>query len=314
MKTEIDNTIDVPDLLATDQRPTDVPHFMLERDSDPRPVHRKTHLWPWIIAVGAAIIVAIIIAIRYGQLYRGLDNKPCFSDRENIERLKNPVGKLVRGTTHTSDSILGVAMDFYSLDGLCASLEKELPDTTDASLVLFMRSADYHPDGSAIGSLVVDGESRTAKERRSRPAYVAIAPSGKLLIGVSLSDKLYDNAISTGGSFFRQYLLLNDGELPHSFQLHGKVERAAIGRMPDDSLFYVVTRHEETMYDFADALREYGFVDAVYITGGNNYRFSRDVGGKVEMEAATRAKIEKYTQSAPPVPFLVFRTACLSDK
>jgi hypothetical protein len=33
------------------------------------------------------------------------------------------------------------------------------------------------------------------------------------------------------------------------------------------NIFYS-TRNKETLWDFADALREYGFIDAIYITGG----------------------------------------------
>ncbi|MDE6298994.1 MAG: phosphodiester glycosidase family protein, partial [Muribaculaceae bacterium] len=111
------------------------------------------------------------------------------------------------------------------------------------------------------------------------------------------------------GSFFRQYVLLGDGELPPAFDLHGKVERAAIGRMVDGKLYYVVSRHKETMYDFADALREYGFTDAVYITGGNNYSFYRSPDGTTRINDETLSKIEKYSSTPPPAPLLVFRTA-----
>jgi len=60
--------------------------------------------------------------------------------------------------------------------------------------------------------------------------------------------------------------------------LHGKVERRAIGRL-GDRIYYIATRHKETLWDFADALREYGFIDAIYITGGADYVFYRDKNG-----------------------------------
>ena len=49
------------------------------------------------------------------------------------------------------------------------------------------------------------------------------------------------------------------------FYLHGKVERRAIGRI-SDQLYFIATRHKETLWGFADALREYGFIDAIYIS------------------------------------------------
>ena len=44
-------------------------------------------------------------------------------------------------------------------------------------------------------------------------------------------------------------------------------------------LLYVAICHKENLWDFADALREYGFIDAIYITGGTDYCFYRDKDG-----------------------------------
>jgi hypothetical protein len=83
-----------------------------------------------------------------------------------------------------------------------------------------------------------------------------------------------DYVLERGGSFFRQFILVSNGTIPSRFFLHGKVERRAIGRI-DNQLYYIATRHKETLWDFADALREYGFIDAVYITGGTDFVFYR---------------------------------------
>lgn len=69
-----------------------------------------------------------------------------------------------------------------------------------------------------------------------------------------------------------------DGNYSDFVLTNGKVERRAIGRI-EDSLYYIVTRHKETLWDFADALREYDFIDAIYITGGTDYVFWRSKDG-----------------------------------
>ena len=46
-----------------------------------------------------------------------------------------------------------------------------------------------------------------------------------------------------------------------------------------DQFYYIATRHKETLWDFADTLREYGFIDAIYITGGIDYVFWRSKDG-----------------------------------
>ena len=176
----------------------------------------------------------------------------------------------------TSDSILGVALDFYAIHGLQASIEFQEPDTADASVFLYSRSADHQADGQYIGSLVAKGKEMQSD--RSRLGYMAMA-NGLQVIGVSRSDKVKDYVADCGGSFFRQFILVSDGVIPSHFHLHGKVERRAIGRI-DDTLYYIATRHKETLWDFADALREYGFVDAIYITGGTDYCFYRSADGQ----------------------------------
>lgn len=313
MKTDPDNIIDISESSATDNRPVETPVITIEKDqektADTRPARPRSIRRYRLALIGCILVMAVLAAAAWRYRYELLspDVPVSFSDKEMLARIDTPYTPSAPGTTHTSDSVLGVAMDFFSLDGLRASLEPEVPDTADSSLVLFMRSADYRPDNSVIGSIVIDGAIHKDLSRASRPAYLAISNEGKPLVGVSLSDRVMNKMADDGGSFFRQYLLLSAGELPEKFHLHGKVERAAIGRTPDDRLFYICTRHPETMYDFADALREYDFSDAIYITGGNSYSFHRDMDGTSHADSALRSKTEKYSRSAPPAPFLVFR-------
>ena len=72
-----------------------------------------------------------------------------------------------------------------------------------------------------------------------------------------------------------------------------------------NQLYFVATRHKETLWDFADALREYGFIDAIYITGGNDYVYYRNSDG----ERHDIGKIEDYPHEKWKgiIPWLVFR-------
>jgi hypothetical protein len=201
----------------------------------------------------------------------------------------------------TSDSILGVAMDFYAIHGLRASIEFEEPDTADTSVYLYCRSADFKADSTYIGSLVVNGKEYQSDTHRL--GYMAMLGSNSV-IGISRSEKVKDFVQEQGGSFFRQFILVSDGTIPSRFFLHGKVERRAIGRI-GNQLYYIATRHKETLWDFADALREYGFIDAIYITGGADYVYYRskdsarhDVGNPKEYP---------HTKWKGVIPWLVFR-------
>lgn len=311
--------IDIDDTPREDDRPQEHPVFSIERNDSDSNEHRaplqpvpsteqrnKRHLY---ILSFLLIVLACGLCLLLWNISDRLrpDIESAVSDKENLLILRSTPSLTAVGTVHTSDSVLGVAFDMYALRGLRGSLEQQLPDTADKDIVMFMRSADYHPDGSLLGTVVIDGKKITSKDRTNRLGYIAISNEGVPTIGISSSNRVADFTEDNEGSFFRQYALLGDGELPSSFSLHGKVERGAIARKDDNDLYYVVTRHRETMYDFADALREYGFTDAVYITGGNSYDFYRTTDGIPHISSRVKEKIEKYTTTPLPAPLLVFR-------
>ena len=264
------------------QKP-EVPVIIIERDEQPQPKQSVTKVvapsWKrkWlkrILAFIAALccMAAVFVGYKLWNYYYNIGVSVSVTPEQNIEKLQKPVRQEAPEVVMTSDSILGVAMDFYAIHGLKASIEFEEPDTADTSVYLYCRSADHKADSTYIGSLVVNGEERQSDTHRL--AYMAML-GGNSVIGISRSEKVKDFVQERGGSFFRQFILVSDGTIPGRFFLHGKVERRAIGRI-GDQLYYIATRHKETLWDFADALREYGFIDAIYITGGADYVFSRD--------------------------------------
>jgi hypothetical protein len=267
------------------QKP-EVPIIIIERDEQPQSKEIVTKVvapskkQKWLkrflaLAVVGCMIVAAIAGYYFWNYYYNIGVSVSVSPEQNIEKLQKPVKKEIPEVVMTSDSILGVAMDFYAIHGLKASIEFEEPDTADTSVFLYSRCADHTADGRYLGSLVAEGVEK--QNDRSRLGYMAMA-DGNMVIGISRSEKVKDYVLERGGSFFRQFILVSNGTIPSRFFLHGKVERRAIGRI-DNQLYYIATRHKETLWDFADALREFGFIDAIYITGGNDYVFYRDKEG-----------------------------------
>lgn len=167
---------------------------------------------------------------------------------------------------------------------------------------LYSRCADYTVDGKYLCSLVAKGKEYQID--RSQLGYMAMV-NAPMVIGKKRNEKVKDYVVEQGGSFFRQFILVSNGVIPSRFLLHGKVERRAIGRI-DDTLYYISTRHKETLWDFADALREYGFVDAIYITGGTDYyMFYRSAdGARHDLGNPKDYQNEKRKNL---VPWLVFR-------
>ena len=293
------------------QKP-EVPIIIIERDEQPQPKEVVTKVVApsrkrkWLnrllalVAVGC-MMVAALAGYYYWNYYYNIGVSVSASPEQNIEKLQRPVKKEIPEVVMTSDSILGVAMDFYAIHGLKASIEFEEPDTADTSVFLYSRCADHTADGRYLGSLVAQGVEK--QNDRSRLGYMAMA-DGNMVIGISRSEKVKDYVIDRGGSFFRQFILVSNGTIPSRFFLHGKVERRAIGRI-NNQLFYIATRHKETLWDFADALREYGFIDAIYITGGADYVFCRDKAGNRHDIGDTSDY--PHTKWKGIVPWLVFR-------
>ena len=267
------------------QKP-EVPIIIIERDEQPQPQEVVTKAvapsrkQKWLkrflalVAIGC-LMVAILAGYYFWNYNYNIGVSVSVTPEQNIEKLQKPAKQETPEVVMTSDSILGVAMDFYAIHGLKASIQFEEPDTADTSVYLYCRSVDHKADSTYIGTLVVNGEERQSDTHRL--GYMAML-GGNSVIGISRSEKVKDYVQEHGGSFFRQFILVSNGDIPGRFFLHGKVERRAIGRI-DDQLYFIATRHKETLWDFADALREYGFIDAIYITGGADYVFYRDKDG-----------------------------------
>ena len=293
------------------QKP-EVPIIIIERDEQPQakesvvkviaPSKKQKWLKRFLalIAVGC-LMIAVLAGYYFWNYYYNIGISVSVTPDQNIEKLQRPATQEMPEVVMTSDSILGVAMDFYAIHGLKASIEFEEPDTADTSVYLYCRSADHKADKTYIGSLVADGKEYQSDTHRL--GYMAMLGNNSV-IGISRSEKVKDYVQEHGGSFFRQFILVSDGAIPSRFFLHGKVERRAIGRI-DEQLYYIATRHKETLWDFADALREYGFFDAIYITGGADYVFYRSKDGvKHDIGDSSEYPHNKWKGITP---WLVFR-------
>ena len=263
------------------------PEFIIERDDEETEstsngtggssvTRHKKWLRRLLKAIAVVMLVAMTLAAyRIWNYYFNIGVPISTTPSENIEKLKEPFKPETAEVVHTNDSLLGVALDFYAIHGLRANIQFEEPDTADTSVFLYCRSADHNADGTYLGSLVVDGKE--LQNDRSRLGYMAMT-GDRMVIGISRREAVKDYVVEQGGSFFRQFILVSDGVIPQRFFLHGKVERRALGRI-GDTLYFIATRNKETLWDFADALREYGFTDAIYITGGYEYVYYRDAQG-----------------------------------
>lgn len=295
---------------TTDERNKAVINIEEEDKTDTTPItsepKSKWHKALWVAACAMVSLLICIVAYGGWRLYNYYYNigvPVSVTPDENIAKLSKPYVKGAKPEIIlTSDSILGVALNMYELKNLQAEIALTEPDSTDANVWMYSRSADHTSDGKYLGSMVIQGKELASDA--SRLGYCAMA-NGNIVLGISRSDKVKDYVEKQGGSFFRQFILVSDGVLPAKFQLHGKVERRALARTSSDHLYYIETRHAETLWDFADALREYGFADAIYITGGKCHSFYRTPDGKPHSIGDDDQHPHKKYQKI--VPWIVFK-------
>ena len=281
-----------------------IEHYNVEDERQlPPAVKKRSALQTWSLRLlwfvsAAVLLVGLYAAKRLYNYYYNLGVSISVSPQDNLRKLDHM--RVENGPSEVQlkrDSVLGVALDIYEWHNVKAELTLTEPDTADHNVLLYTRTADYTATGEYIGSLVVDGEEKQSDV--SRLGYCALK-NGFAVIGISRFDDLRRAMVDADGSYFRQFVLVSDGQLPTRFTLHGKVERKALVRTADDRLCVVATRHPETLWSFADALREYGYVDAIYLTGGNQSGFYRAPDGTPYFtEEAARYRTDKHHGVAP---------------
>ncbi len=291
----------------------EIPVIIIERDEPAadatcanghgRAKKLQNRLFWWIggLAVGVFLCVVGYAMLRYFTPDSTLGVPISITAAENVEKLKQSVVKTDAEVVMTEVEVLDVPMKLLELKGLRAEISFAEPDTADTDVFFYSRCADHKEDNRYIGSLVVAGKEYSSD--RSRAGYCGMVGNG-IVLGVSRKEDVKQYAEEMGGYFFRQFILISDGEIPRKFYLHGKVERCAIGRI-GNTLYAVKTKLPETMWAFADALREYGFTDAIYITGGRDFCFYRTADG-VRHDVGDLNKYP-HQKGKGIIPWLVFR-------
>ena len=201
-------------------------------------------------------------------------------DHEIVSMLSaKPEG--VPGVSRNDEEIMGVKLEIFSISGLHAHFADSVPDCSDTSVYLVTRSADYRiwkDSRKMLGDFVQDGIVLSRDTWRA--GFMAIS-DGNAQIGISRWNKVFRYVVRHGGSFLRQMAIVSAGtRCDRQYILKGKVTRCAYARDENGKMYFVQTSDAETLYGFADALIEYGFIDAVYVTGGaQEDLFYRDADG-----------------------------------
>lgn len=145
--------------------------------------------------------------------------------------------------------------------------------------VLAFQAADIRADNKEIlGEFVLAG--RQLSRGIAKKGYCAII-DGKLTVAVGESTPLLSEAVATGGYFFRQYPLVDNGVAIVNKPKGKNIRKALCDRQ--GQIFVAVSANEETFPDFAQTLADLGVDNAIYMVGSAEaYGWAVDAEGNVD--------------------------------
>ena len=143
------------------------------------------------------------------------------------------------------------------------------------SAMLFFEAADVRADnGKIVGAFVLKGEPLSWG--LSKRGYCAIIDD-KVTVGVADNSPLFEQATEQNGDFFRQYPLVDNGQLVEN-ELKNKSIRRALCEI-DNHIAVIETQSRESLHDFAQALVDIGVSNAIYLVGGDAMGWTTDENG-----------------------------------
>lgn len=251
----------------------------------PSPEEPKKKGFKWYYAVAILLILSGVIfaAVRLFDIQRN-EIVPDFYEtelsdtiamRETIpvmEKLGNYTDSSNAYTEHIQKIVNDIVLDIYIPHNATPRLFIGTPDLNDKNIIFTTQAADIRADNGKInGAFVLAGEPKAWG--LSKKGYCAII-NGNITIGVADNSPLFEEATETGGYFFRQYPLVDNGKLVEN-EPKGKAIRKAICQRGEE-IIVVMTSEPESFHDFSQALIDLGASNAVYLVGGASYGYFRD--------------------------------------
>ena len=251
----------------------------------PSPEEPKKKGFKWYYAVAILLILSGVIfaAVRLFDIQRN-EIVPDFYETELsdtiamsetipvMEKLGNYKDSLKAYTEHIEMTVNDIPLDIYIPHNAKPRLFIGTPDLNDKNVIFTTQAADIRADNGKInGAFVLAGEPKAWG--LSKKGYCGII-DGKITIGVAANSPLFEEATETGGYFFRQYPLVDNGKLVEN-EPKGKAIRKAICDRGGEILV-VMTQEPESFHDFSQALVDLGASNAVYLVGNVSYGYFRD--------------------------------------
>ena len=244
----------------------------------PEPSRRKKKpIWPTLLAL--LILLGLVLFFLLPQKPAEDPYDGVFEQRIEAPAAQSPVADEKKFLGHEADSLLSytermdtvindVILSIYIPHNATPELIVGEPDDNDPSIILAAQAADIRADNGQILGAFVDKGTPLAWGL-SKKGYCAII-DGKMTIGTSENSPLFEKATETGGYFFRQFPLVDNGVLVENEQKNKSVRKALCSRL--GQIFIAVTESNESYHDFSQALIDLGVEDAIALVG-SKYAF-----------------------------------------
>lgn len=183
------------------------------------------------------------------------------------------VAETGRGFIEMIDTVINdIPMRLYLPHQVSFSLHVGTIDRGDSSIIFAAQAADVRADnGGIVGAFVLKGEPKAWG--LSKKGFCAII-NDTVTVGMADNTPLFEEATEKEGYFFRQFPLVDNGQLVENEQRGKSVRRALCDR--NGEIFTVETLAAESFHDFAQALADLGVEQAVYLVGGIAYGWATD--------------------------------------
>lgn len=251
--------------------------------------------WLWI-SLGAVAVVAVVLALVLSLSGRKSTGKEAevvpelfdpvpvvehveLSESEQTAWLGDYSDKVTPYTEHIKRTINDINLDIYIPHNARPSLLLGVPDPSDSRIIFANQAADVRADNGKInGAYVLAG--KPLAWGLSKKGYVAVI-DGEVTVGVADNSPLFEKATETGGYFFRQYALVDNGVLVENAPKNKAVRKAICDRAGE--IMVVMSESKESFHDFAQALVDLKVDNAVYLVASISHGFYRDRDGEFQM-------------------------------
>lgn len=259
----------------------------------------------WIVVAAVVMLLAGAGALYLYQRQSSIATEPevvfeplpeMDEEVKGITETPAPLGTQKDSTSYTEHleiDINDITLDIYIPHNGTPSLSVGAPDINDGSVILATQAADIRADnGKIVGAFVLKG--KPLSWGLSKKGFCGII-DGEITVGVADNSPLFEKATETGGYFFRQFPLVDNGQLVENEYKGKSIRKALCDRRGE--IFVAMSRTPESFHDFAQALVDLGVSNAIYLVGSQSYGVYRDSADSLTViydKYGHRYKYENY--------------------